>query len=266
MLRFNALVGVSCLLSLGFVLHAAVWADPVAETATLSDEDVQRLIEQFESSDFAERQAASRRLFLAGRAVVEPLAKAAESPQRETMARTIELLQQFAASDDAETKAAARAALEQVARGSNERAATRAKAILDPPTPKQPPMPAGGGIIIGPQGIQGGGRIVIGGGGGIRIGGGQVQIGERGQIITTQVNGANRTVKVVRGNGQQIVIEDTEQSVKITVVDVAPNGKPAERSAEAKDAAALKEKNAELHEIYQQYDGYRKSGVTIKGG
>jgi hypothetical protein len=250
------------------VLLSALTAFSVAGepgNAPPSTEEVQALIAQLESADFKARQVASRRLAEAGPAAIEPLTRAAQSVERETMVRALDILAQFSKSEDESLKAAARAGLEQVAESSNPRAAARAKAILDPPKPKEPPMPrVGGGLIIGPNGIQGG-RIVIGGGNkGIQIGGGGVQLGKVGQIITTKVNGANRTVQVVHGDGQEILIEDTADRVKISVVEIGKAAKP--RSAEAKNADELKEKNAELYEIYKQYDGYRKSGVTIKGG
>lgn len=242
--------------------------EPAADKTPLAEEEIQELIKQFESSDFTARQNASRRLAEAGKAAIGPLTRAAQSVERETMVRSLGILDQLAKSDDESTKAAALAALEQVAEGNNPRAAARAKAILDPAPPKELPMPrGGGGLIIGPGGIQQG-RIIIGGGGkGVQIGGGGVQLGKGGQIITTQVNGANRSVKVVHGDGREILIEDTAQSVKITVVEFDEKGRRgAPKSAEAKTADELKEKNAKLYEIYKQYDGYRKSGVTIKGG
>lgn len=241
-----------------------------AEAVELSAEEVQRLIEQLESADFRQRQLASRRLSEAGKSAVGPLTRAAQSPERETMGRSLEILERFAKAEDEQLNAAARTALETVARGDNELAARRAKAILEPPKPPRPaePRPAvGGGIRIGGGGIQirGGGGIQIGGARGVKIANGRITVGKGAQIITTHINGAARTVKVVKGEGRQILIEDDEKHVKIVVTDAPPGGKPVERTAEAKNADELKQKNAELYEIYKEYDGYRKNGVTIKG-
>ena len=240
-------------------------AEETAESPSLSEQEIQALVAQLESTDFTERQNATRKLAEAGKAAIGPLTRAAQSVDRETMVRALEILDQLMKSPDASTKAAARAALEVVADGSHPLASRRARAILDPPQPKELPMPAGGGgLIIGPNGIQGG-RIVIGGGGnGIQIGGGGVQLGKGGQIISTKVDGANRSVKVIHGDGREITIEDTANSVKITVVELGKAAAP--RAAEAKTPEELKEKNAELYATYKQYDGYRKSGVTISGG
>jgi hypothetical protein len=219
-----------------------------------------------DSPDFAVRRSASRKLTEAGKAAIAPLTAAAQSPQRETMIRSLEVLKAFLDSKDESTKSAAREALETIAEGGNAIAARRAQLALDPPKSETPMPPAGGGIRIGPRGIQGIGGIRIAGANGVRIAGGQIQIGKGSQIITTQVNGAARVVQVVHGDGRQIVIDENPQRVKVVVLEKDQQGKVVERSAEAKDAKTLKSKNKELFDVYEQYDGYRKNGVTITGG
>jgi len=231
-----------------------------------TSEQLAAWIGELDSPDFAVRRSASRKLAEAGKAAIGVLTEAAQSPRRETMVRSLEILKHFLAGENEGAKSAAREALETIAKGGNALAARRAQSVLDPPNPKKPPPPTGGGIRIGPQGIQGAGGIRIAGANGVRIAGGQIQIGKGSQVITTQVNGAGRHVEVIRGDGRQIVIEDNAQGVKVVVREKNQQGKVVQRSAEAKDAKALKAKNKDLFEIYQQYDGYRKNGVTITGG
>ncbi|MEQ8786744.1 MAG: hypothetical protein RIC55_10620 [Pirellulaceae bacterium] len=257
----------------GVLVFASFITSPIARSeesetssSAATSQQIADWIGDLESPDFSVRRAASQKLADAGKSAIAALTKSAQSSERETMIRSLELLQRLLASEEEATKAAAREALESVANGGNALAARRASAALNPPKPKEQPAPGGGGIRIGPGGIQGGGGIRIAGANGVRIAGGQIQIGKGSQIITTQVNGAARLVQVVHGDGRQIVIEDDAQRVKVTVLEKDEKGKVVERSAEAKNADALKTKNKALYDVYLQYDKYRKNGVTITGG
>jgi hypothetical protein len=228
-----------------FALFAVVAATVVhsAEALPTGDADPARLIEQLDAPGFAERQAASRKLSEAGRAVFPDLEKAAESGSREVASRAVEVFKRHFEGGDDETKQAARGALERLAKCGNAPAAQGASEALNPQPLATIPQVNLNRInpavmpLIQQRGIQ-------------------IQVGNLGPNVV-------RRTTIRNNNGQkEIEIQDGDKVTKVR--DVAGgieaettekvNGKEATRKVEAKNLDDLKQKDADAARIYEQYN------------
>jgi hypothetical protein len=112
-------------------------ADRAADVAT-STEDVHRWIKELDSDVFANREGSVQRLYEAGRAAIEPLSEAARGQSLEQTTAAIGVLRRLSKAGDCDTSKAAQAALEQIARGQCDSAASLAADALLPPVDLPP--------------------------------------------------------------------------------------------------------------------------------
>jgi hypothetical protein len=188
-----------------------------------SPEAIARWIRQLDADDFADREAASRRLGQAGKAAIPALIDAADDESLERSSRAMDILRGLSSSGDDRAKAAAKQALEKLAESSNPTMSRRAKEAirLQEELPPQPLMPQPGAIAV------------------------------RRTISVSNANGV-RTVNVGE-NGRKIKIQDDpKQGIKVEVTETK-NGKEITKTTEAKDAEELKKKDRAAYDLYRQY-------------
>jgi hypothetical protein len=101
------------------------------DPAPLEPVQIDQFIEQLGSTQFAQREAATRSLVAAGRPVLGQLAAAIGKGDLEISSRAIEIVREFLASDDAELAAEAEAFLESLAAGPNPTVSRLADDTLD---------------------------------------------------------------------------------------------------------------------------------------
>lgn len=223
--------------------------------ASLCRGSADQLIEQLDAPEFASRQEASRKLTEGGKDVFPDVEKAAEAGSREVASRAIEILRSHFQGGDEGTREAARAALERLASGSNASAAQRARDILNPPP--EPQIGNLGGInpamlqLMQQQAMQ------------QALQRQQMQLQIRGRMAPGAPGGFVRRTSVRTINGQREI--EVQDGGKITKVRDVPgggiegqvtetvNGKETTRKVEAKDLQDLKQKDAELAKVYEQF-------------
>lgn len=201
--------------------------------------DLRSLIQQLDSDKFTDRQAASQKLFEAGKSAIPVIAEAATSPNRETSTRSIDILKKHAQSKDETAQKEARAALEKLAKSDDSRVASAATQALKPMT--DPNAPAVPGLVPGV----------------IQLGGGQVQVqvqafgGNVNRRVGVQnVNGVKTTT--VEENGRKVkIVEDPQNGIKMEVTEKV-DGKDQTKNYEAKDADDLKKKHPDAHKIFEE--------------
>ncbi len=238
---------VSCCLM--FLLVFCLAGGPLA--AKQPGLDIAKLVEQLDSPRFAERQAASHKVTLAGNEAIEPLKVAAIGGSQEQTKRAIEVLQKFLKSGEVKTRDLARSAIVEISTSDNKGAALRAKAALEakrrpvsfqsaaPWPPGQAPQ-----IVRAPRPFQ------------IRQAGGPIQIrfkqngiaqGMRVQIINgvkdITVNEGARTIKIH---------DDPNQGIEISVIEKKA-GKTTTQKYAAKDAQNLKKQHPEIFKLYEKF-------------
>lgn len=251
-LFFAALL--ACSLAIGQGDNPKVEAQPAApEAEAASAEEIDKLMEQLDSSVFAERQAAQQKLMEIGKAALPAVEKGTQNVSREVAVRSLDILKsQFQKGDDA-TKAAAKEVLERLAKNNDGTLAKRAGEILSPPKP----------VAQNPQGLPGAPGLVPG-----RIGGAAIQI----QIAGGAGGNFKRSVKDVNGvkeieaeeNGKKVKInDDPAKGIKLEVTETK-DGKETTQKYEAKDAAELKTKHPEAHKLYEEYSK-QPAGIQIRG-
>jgi hypothetical protein len=240
--RYLPLLAVAVLLAWNTARAAEEPAkEPANKAEAASPADIDKLIEQLDADRFADRQAASQKLALQGKAAIPALAKAAVGESLEVTTRAIDLLRKFHENSDAATKDAAKAALETIAKSDRTSAARRAQEVLkpkaDPNTPDNNMVP-GGGIIIG-----GGGAIIQGN---IQVGGAAVK-----KMSVKNANGV-REIDVEEGDKKVKIHDDPKNGIKIEVT-TKKDGKDVTDKYEAKDAEELKKKHPEGYKVYEEY-------------
>jgi hypothetical protein len=115
-----------------FVAAAACAAEPpVVAAQPPSAAAIAEWVTQLGSAQFAEREAASRRLAEAGIDAVGPLAEAAAGGDLEVSSRAVEILGGLLASDDADLASAAEKAVESLVDGPDGASRKLARAALD---------------------------------------------------------------------------------------------------------------------------------------
>jgi hypothetical protein len=222
---------------------------------------IDKLIAQLDSDQFGQREAAGVELQAIALPAVAALRKAAVGNSLEVSYRAVDILRRLFASSDAAVKAAAREALEGIARSGHGAAAPRAAAVLKP-KPKLEDNPwgpfglgrgrpmrlapnlQGFNLVVGPN--------VLGGG-----------IATR-RVTTSTVNGVKETE--AEEVGRKIKIrQDAQGGIQIEIT-TSKNGQPVTEKYAAKNAAELKNKHPQAHDLYQQYAvGQGAAGMAING-
>jgi hypothetical protein len=102
-------------------------------TGGVSPGEVARLVEQLDGPEFGERQEASRRLSEAGKSVLLELEKAVTGPSREVSGRALDILKLHFQRGDADLKQAAKESLTRLADSKNVSISQRARNVIEPP-------------------------------------------------------------------------------------------------------------------------------------
>jgi hypothetical protein len=211
-------------------------------------EQLEQWITELIHPKFAIRQAASQKLLEAGRAGMEAVAKAADSPDLELATRCLAILNEGLSSSDDSSKKAAREALNKLTKSQNKSVAQRAQQALE--ISANPPR------AILPQGFRNG-RLP--------------PMGVNNVAIQVNVNNGRRETKITE-NGKEIVIKDNNrQDIQVSITDTV-NGMKKTTVAEGKDPDDLKKNSPEAHayfEKYKQGDGniFRvQVGLNAPGG
>ncbi len=212
-------------------------ASPGLPDAAAETSDLDRWIHQLDSDAFAERRAATQKLFEMGSNAVSALADIASSELSEAGMRAIDILKRHARSDNSELQSSATEALTQIANNEHARLASSAREALRPQTPASlnrfgPGFPQIGGGF--PQGAAG-------------------PIPRRG--ITRQVSRSSKGIRdtEIEDGTRKIKIHEEpagDISVEITVTE---GDKPTTRRFEAKNADELKQKSTEAHQLYEAF-------------
>jgi hypothetical protein len=247
---------------------------PLSETpgvapADFAALDFAALVEQLDSVEFGERQAASEQLHDAGLAALESLEQAALRGSREASVRAFAVFKEHYTAGDRELQQAVYDVLQRLASSAPASVAQRARNILNPPKPEAIAM----SVPNGPQnfGPPGG----IGGnfgnrGGNFNRGGGFARGGNFGNANPPFAppnlpapNGVRRmSLSII--NGRRILeLDERERRIKLSTdgigaisaeITETQNGRNVTRAIEAKDLDELKRKDAELARLYEQYN------------
>lgn len=252
-------------LALGFV---AAEDPPTAEIKpgdVAPDPALQELVTQLDAKKKDDRDAAFARLKEAGAAAIPALEEGAIQGKRETTNRTIDILQSHLKSPDPAIQKGAIDALQRLAASKNPVAVKRARDILQGAN-------LGVGRDLGGREVPNGGFAPQPGLGG--IGGGFGQFGGppgagtgEGQDFSIQffdnnVNPPKRYKMKGKGKSREIEAEENHRKVKIKIdeqggiqmeITEQKDGKETTRSIDAKDAADLKEKDAEAAKDFEKY-------------
>src|SRR6188508_1268330 len=121
--RFSTL-----LVALLLVASLAVADEP---TKPAISPELQKLIQQLDADDFADRASASEQLAKLGKDALPGLEEGVKSNSPEVSTRSFDLLQQLFEKGDGAAKAAAKSSLDKLAQGSD-RVADQAKKMLEP--------------------------------------------------------------------------------------------------------------------------------------
>lgn len=233
---------VFCLLACALLAAATVRANPPATTADIQPADIAQFVEQLQSPAFSERQEATRQLSEAGQVAFPELERLTQSGSREVSGRALDVLKGHFQRGDNATKTAAGAILERLAKSSNAAIAERAKNVLNPPA-----QPTAASIAAGFAAAP------------IRVVNLPLQI-----VPNAMPAGMGRSTSVRRSANGDIKIEIRDNG-KVTTIQSAAGGKiaveitdaknaQANKKFEAKDLAELKQKDAEVARLYEQYN------------
>jgi hypothetical protein len=253
----NYITIITCSLSVLFM--SVVNADEPKEA---TPKQVAEWITQLESDKFPEREAATTKLVIAGKAAITPLEKAMKSGKPETGARGMTILEQLASVKDKPTSTAAAGALRRL--GVDE---DKISALSN--EPKNQTGVATSVIHIG--GGQGGVIRIGGGVGGVlqvvpgqvlQLGGGQATISVS---VTTAVTGTGDSVSVTTINGvKTITVTEKARTVEIKElpnealelnVTTKVGGKTKKETIKAKNAEDLKKRHPKLYALYKKQAG-----------
>jgi hypothetical protein len=201
-----------------------------AAPATATADDIAGWIKQLDADKFADRQAASEKLYGAGKAAIPALTEAATGDSLEVTVRTIDLLQRFFDGEDKSLKEAAKEGLEKIAKSDKSNAARRANEVLKPIEALQP------------QGQMG--RV-------------QFHAMNRGMknVSVRETNGV-KVIKAEEGDRKIEITKKVDGSILMEIAEKA-NGKDVTKKYTAKDADDLKKQSAEAFKTYQQYAEYK---------
>jgi hypothetical protein len=121
----------SLLFSSAFAVEGLV---PASDSAGgLSPGEIARLIEQLDAPEFGQRQEASHRLSEVGKSALPEIEKAVTAPSREVSGRALDILKLHFQRGEADLKQAAKESLTRLAASKNESLSQRAHSVIDPP-------------------------------------------------------------------------------------------------------------------------------------
>jgi hypothetical protein len=233
-------VSCSLVILFGFVLGAG----PLA--AKQLPGDINRLVEQLDSPRFAERQAASHKVTMAGIEAIKPLKVAAIAGSREQAKRAIEVLQKFLKSGEVKTRDQAHSAMVEISTCDNKAAALRAKSILEAAQPAEDFFTPRAGVPLAPiQMIQP-----------FQFGQGQIRlnvqiIGNQRMIQIRNINGV-KDITVKEGSRTIKIHDDPNQGIQIEITE-KKDGKQKTEKYTAKDAQNLKKQHPEIYKLYVKH-------------
>lgn len=235
------LIGVA----LAVLSSVPLWAADDSPLETLrADSEIAKSIEQLDSSLFAERNQASRKLEDAGKSAIGPLTDAALGGSREVTLRSLDILKKHFNSSDEQLKAAAREALQTIADSKHDIAAHRADEILNP-KPAQA-MNAIPGIQIMP------GQIKI-----------QINAIAGAQARRIQINNGVKNIEAEE-NGRKVKIsEDPVKGIEMQVTE-KKDGKEVTQKYTAKSAEELKKQHPEAYKLYDKYAKQGAGGIQMQ--
>ena len=224
----NARTSPAALLTVALSLAATnLHAD---DTASATDEQIERWVLQLSDADFTTRRTAAAELVSQGAAAVDALAEAAQSGNGETALRCIDLLARLKESDDKSAVAQATAAIEALSVSDDAAVAQRAQSLLaEPPDVKelqQNRFNRNGGVRVR----------------NIRLLGGPVPF---------DANGKRRAE--IEEDGKSIVIEETQgQGIVVTTTETV-DGEEQTTEIKAKHAQELRQKDKDAFRLYRRH-------------
>jgi len=239
--RWNRILVVSfafvCLTAFRTTLPTARAEDgkPVGRVAAATD-NVHRWISQLDSDSFADREDSAERLYDTGGDAIKPLAEAARGHSYEQTAAVIGVLRRLLQSDDSETGKAAQTALEQIAQGHCDSAASLAADALQPPVE----LPS----VVYPRVTPGMRRL-----NGMRMG--RIPVQMPVQMPAGAVPMVVVETTIAHDNGKKVQIDEDQQNGIRMRVSEKVNGVLTVKSYQAKDADALKQKFPGALEMYE---------------
>ncbi|MEX2176909.1 MAG: hypothetical protein WD872_21255 [Pirellulaceae bacterium] len=231
--HFCWLPGLCCSFALTAGWSATALADP------------QQWIQQLGAPEFSARQAASRKLSEGGRVLFPEVERAAETGSREVAGRAIDILRKHFERGDDQTQQQARESLQRLAKSKNPVAAQRAGQALNPVAP-QAMQDLGQLNPFLPAFQRAGVRVQVGG---IQIGRVAPAVNRRLHMRT--VNG-QREVELQEGD-KTIKVRDTGAGGLEAEITERAGGQETTRKVQAKDAAELKQKDAEAGAFHERY-------------
>ncbi|MCP4189475.1 MAG: hypothetical protein GY768_02475 [Planctomycetaceae bacterium] len=224
---------------------------PSGTDKSLSNAEIDRLIQRLNSDRFSHRQAATKKLAEAGSDLIPRIVEVVQDGPAESAARGIEILEQHFQSDDPKTQAAARQALRKLADAEHGRSSRLAKRALGESVPTKP---AEKEIAKPAQNI-------------FRINNGQFKFKMRlngagvERATRKNVNGIKDTL--IKTGGQEITIhEEPNGKIKISVTEQGAKGKKT-TEYKADNLEQLKQKHPAAHQLHKKY-GEGKIGLQIK--
>jgi hypothetical protein len=235
--RLNRILVVSVAIA---SLAASRWTLPTAQAedgnpvsrAAAATANISRWISQLDSDSFADREDSAQRLYDTGSDAIKPLAEAARGHSYEQTAAAIGVLRRMLKSDDSEAGKAAQTALEQIAQGHCDAAATLAADALQPLVE----LPE----VVYLQQTPGMRRMNA-----MRLRAVQLQVA----VAAVPVVVVESTV--AHDNGKKIQIDEDPQNGLRMRVSEKVNGVLTEKSYQAKDADELKQKSPDAHKMYE---------------
>ena len=203
-------------------------------------EQINKLIEELASRDFATRDAATEQLQSSGGDATPALAEAALNGGLEVRRRAFGILRKLYQSGNEETKQAAKDALQKVAAGDTPGISDQAGQLLNPPKPVAPR--AFGGIQLQVQVAAVGGR----------------------KVSIRTVNGVKEIEAEENGRKVQIT-DDPRNGIRIKVTEENEDGKEETKEYEADNTDELKKKHPDAHKLYEKYSKGPGIKVIQKG-
>lgn len=198
-------------------------------------EQIDKLVGDLASKDFATREAATKELQSLGIEAAPALAEVAIDGSLEARRRAFGILRKLYQSNDEKTKSAAKDALQKVADSETPGVSDQADQLLNPPKPVVRPF---GGIQLQVQVAGGAGR----------------------KVSIRTVNGVKQID--AEENGQKVQItDDPQKGIKIKVTEDNEEGKEETKEYEAKNADELKKKHPDAHKLYEKYS--KGPGINV---
>ena len=240
---FWLLAAVFCLL---FTAAASGTEGPAPTLAPepSSASDIVSLLGDLDDPTYVKRQAATRRLAEIGPEAIFQLEAAAGAGSREVSSRAFEILKRHYQSGDETSRLAAREALDRLAARSDVSAAQRARDILNPPKPVVATNRLGPPAAI-PAPANNVRAIFPAGGAGLR----RVSVSDINGRKSIEIDDRERTIKMDVAPGGQITAQITDKQNANAV-----------RKVDANDLADLRQKDAELARLFEQYAGLPQRG------